>query len=721
MVASARIGRGVGIIGATALLAAGMVGGTSATATGTTTTITVLLKAPHPRELGRLATAQGLTHMQRVTALSRLLPSAAAHRRVVESLGSHGFTVSHETAWTIDAEAPSRVVSSVFGRSPTMARRADSRGLRTGGELPRIPAAIASVTAAVLAKSTGPAVFHPLDICSVQCHDGRDFRNAYSSPSSGLHGGSGPNGPLTIATLQFPLGGGWNQSDLTRYAQAVGLPDPVASGQYKQFAVDNAAVPPATKKEGGADEEVDLDQETILSTAPLANQRAYFDTNASRAAYADALSQVLADVTQGVGAADGGDPKIAALSTSWGACESEFSDRFAFPHDTVKAVGRILQSLTAAGVTIFAASGDDGIYDCGDSQKSTRTAVDYPASAPQVIGVGGTRLRSHGMRSRNNGHNWADTAWTCSSPRICQGMHPEDTGGSGGGESKLFRQPAYQAAGIGHDPFKTPTGEKGDFGAQRHRLVPDIAVDGDPATGFATLTTDPVDVPRCAPIAGTIPPTCKPKTFPIGGTSLSAPAAAALFTDMLAAHGATAGVGDIHGALYSAYAAHHGAFRDVRSGRNGHQGDVDRRARHHKAAEIPVTAQKGYDTVTGLGVALWPAIVRYLFDPAPPTATGSLHLKSRHHTKHTTEVTARWGARAMKRNGSAAKSAAVRIVRDDASNKRVFSDKHAAAPGSHTFRSTPGAKYTMTVVIRDLAGQHSPAIHRHLAVPRHHR
>ena len=74
-------------------------------------------------------------------------------------------------------------------------------------------------------------------------------------------------------------------------------------------------------------------------------------------------------------AVDGGDPKIVALSTSWGTCESEFSDRFAFRHDTVKAVGNILKSLTAAGVTIFAASGDDGIYDCGDAPSSTKAAT----------------------------------------------------------------------------------------------------------------------------------------------------------------------------------------------------------------------------------------------------------------------------------------------------------------------------------------------------------
>jgi hypothetical protein len=375
--------------------------------------------------------------------------------------------------------------------------------------------------------------------------------------------------------------------------------------------------------------------------------------------------------------------------------------------------------LTAAGVTIFAASGDDGIYDCGDSERSTRVAVDYPASAPEVVGVGGTRLRSEGKRVPNNGHNWKDTAWSCGAPEGCQGLHPQDTGGSGGGASRLFRRPVYQPAGIGHQRFRTSTGNKGDFGAQRHRLVPDVAVNGDPATGFATLTTDPTERPSCNPIGTVIPPSCKPATFPIGGTSLSAPAAAALFTDMLAAHGATAGVGDIHGALYSAYAAHHHAFRDVRTGRNGHQVDVDRRAHHHQATELPVTAQKGYDTVTGLGVPLWPALVNYLFDPVAPSPTGSMHVKTSHRMKPTTQVTARWGAHQAKRNGSAARSAFVKITRDS-NGKHIFTRKHAAPSGSHRFGAVPGASYTMTIVTRDLAGQRSAPIQRHITVPKRH-
>jgi kumamolisin len=710
MVASQRLRPVLGFAVAAIALAGTVVATPSAGASSrsstawTATTLTVLLKAPHPAQLSRLATAQGLSHDQRVKALSALLPSAAAHRRVVAELRSRGLTVTHETAWTIDAKAPTGRVATVFGTPSTTGSGAKAAGARAGAALPRVPSTIKSVTAAVLETGTGPAVVQPRDLCTHGCRDGSDFRNAYSSKSHVVHRGKDTNGALTVATLQFPHQGGWNESDLTNYAAAVGLPDPVASGQYTQVPVDGVVVRDATVQEGGADEEVDLDQETILSTAPLANQRAYFDSDANKAGYADALSQVLADVTQGTGAVNGGDPKIAALSTSWGACEAKFSSGQAFAHDTIKAVNNILKSLTAAGVTVFAASGDDGIYDCGFPPSSTRTAVDFPASSPYVVGVGGTRLRPKGSHAANNGHNWADTSWTCTSAEVCQGFKRRDTGGSGGGESKRFALPKYQAVGIGHDPFRTSTGKKGSFGAQPRRLVPDIAGDGDPATGFKILTSDPYDVKSCS--ISDLPP-CKPKFFAVGGTSLSAPAAAALFTDMLAEHNATAGVGDIHNALYSAYAAHPNVFRDVKAGRNGRQKDLDRHTKGKASrGEIPVTAEKGYDTVTGLGAPLWPALAPYIFEPATPKATARLQALPRHGNVHAGQVRAQWGTKALSKAGILAESATVTIRRQGKSAP-VYHRTSAPATGSHSFTGKPGATYVLTVVLTDLAGNRS--------------
>jgi hypothetical protein len=178
----------------------------------------------------------------------------------------------------------------------------------------------------------------------------------------------------------------------------------------------------------------------------------------------------------------------------------------------------------------------------------------------------------------------------------------------------------------------------------------------------------------------------------------------------------SAGVGDIHPALYAAYAAHHGAFRDITAGRNGHQKDIDKHATGKNAAELPVDAQKGYDAVTGLGAPLWPAVAAYLFDPAAATATASLQLAAPHSRTHPTRVRAKWGAKQVKRNGSLAASAAVTVTRLGA-GKPVFHTGAAAATGTHTFKGVPGATYSISVTVTDFAGHTSPPTATQLTIP----
>jgi subtilase family serine protease len=154
-----------------------------------------------------------------------------------------------------------------------------------------------------------------------------------------------------------------------------------------------------------------------------------------------------------------------------------------------------------------------------------------------------------------------------------------------------FAEPAYQKRSI-HGPV---------FGHQHHRMVPDIAADGDPSTGFRLYSSDP-EVASDKNSRGLVA---------VGGTSLSSPMSAALFTNMLAGAGVHAGIGDIHSALYTAYRKGKRVFRDVTVGVNGASGDRGR--------DPSVTAHRGYDTVSGLGGVLWPALVPYL------------HLRRKHH------------------------------------------------------------------------------------------
>jgi len=273
--------------------------------------------------------------------------------------------------------------------------------------------------------------------------------------------------------------------------------------------------------------------------------------------------------------------------------------------------------------------------------------------------------------------------------------------------------PDYQSATLGDRRFTTTTGKKGRFGAQRNRLVPDIADDGDPATGLGVLTSDPSDVKSCAPHHA---PTCHPKTFAIGGTSLSSPEAAALFTDLLGAHGVTAGVGDIHAALYSAYAAHHGAFRDVTVGVNGNQADVDRHAARGSAAELPVTAQPGYDTLTGLGAPLWPRIAPFIFAPQPQNAAGAIRLSSPHSPTRPTAAVVRWAPAPASRGQLAAARATVLVTRAGR-NAIVYRARSASPTGSHGFLARHGGTYRLSVTERDLAGQASAIFTKVLVVP----
>jgi subtilase family serine protease len=214
--------------------------------------------------------------------------------------------------------------------------------------------------------------------------------------------------------------------------------------------------------------------------------------------------------------------------------------------------------------------------------------------------VGGTTL-SATTHKANTGKTWRETAWSCTSPASCMpnSFPVKGSGGGGGGVSGAgyrsggdnfagFAAPAYQRRHIKDSPFAGAT----------KRLVPDIAADANPNTGFVVYSSDGA--------AG------RSHHAVVGGTSLAAPISAAQLDNVLAAAGRRTGVGDIHEALYTAYQQtkhlaatnHKKAFRDVTEGANG--------ANASKGGDPSVDAQRGYDTTSGLGGVLWAALTRYL-------------------------------------------------------------------------------------------------------------
>jgi subtilase family serine protease len=101
----------------------------------------------------------------------------------------------------------------------------------------------------------------------------------------------------------------------------------------------------------------------------------------------------------------------------------------------------------AAGMVVFAASGDNDSSDGGPNPAN----VDLPASAPHVIGCGGT------TKTRTS-----ETVWN-NDPGNPSGE------GTGGGYSTLFKPMPEWQAGAPHGPG---------------RMIPDVAANADPNTGY---------------------------------------------------------------------------------------------------------------------------------------------------------------------------------------------------------------------------------------------
>ena len=439
----------------------------------------------------------------------------------------------------------------VAGPASSVARLFPVQRSLGGAPLPALalPGALrASVTAALDPADTRP-LWHRRDDVARHLTDAPSLARSYGITPP-------PSSAAPVLTAQTPVVaslqlGDWDPADLTRYAREIlgRADDPVATGQYRPVFVATPSPDPGFRAE------VALDQETILGAAPQLRQRPYFTSNTPNGVIA-ALDQVLADVQAGV--------PIVTFSTSYGACEQAQGSAF------IDATEARLEALVAAGVTVTAASGDSGRYDCtGGPDPNTSTndlngdgvltplddAVDFPASSPVVIAVGGTRHESGGASPTVT----TELAWD-------DGVRSLHSVGAGGGTSTSFALPSYQL-GLAPPGF-----------LPSRRLVPDLALDADPQTGVAVLLDG--------------------AQLGVGGTSLGAPLAAASVADLVAgrtgACQAPVGLGDLHPALYAAPA---GTFLDVV-------------ARKIRSATTPATQDPaaGYDLVTGLGAPVWSAL-----------------------------------------------------------------------------------------------------------------
>ncbi len=289
----------------------------------------------------------------------------------------------------------------------------------------------------------------------------------------------------TIGLIE--LGGGFRPADLQQYFQSLNLRTPPT----RAVLVNQANNRPSTPN--GADAEVMLDIEVAGAIANGASIAVYFTSNTARG-FQDALSTAVHDQVH--------TPSV--ISISWGNPEAMWTQQ------SLECFDQVAQEAALLGVTVIAASGDHGST---DGMTDNKNHVDFPASCPHVLGVGGTRLES----ANNNISN--EAVW-----------NDGPTGGAtGGGYSNFFQRPEWQASVV-----TKPT-----------RGVPDTAGDADPDTGYTIL----VDGERTT----------------IGGTSAVAPLWAGLVArcnQLLNTR-----LGFLNPTLYSINQSN--GFHDITQGNNG--------------------------------------------------------------------------------------------------------------------------------------------------------
>lgn len=239
-----------------------------------------------------------------------------------------------------------------------------------------------------------------------------DIYNAYNYPY--IQNGNKINGYGQTIAIVDAYADPYINSDLSAFDSYFRLPAPPS------FKILKPQGKPSNNS-GWATEE-SLDVEWAHAMAPGAD---IILVEAKSATLSNLLGAVQAAVKAGA----------TVVSMSWGG--SEFSTEDSYDSYFI-----------AKGVTFIAASGDNHI-------------VDWPASSPNVVGVGGTTLTMNGTAFIS------ETAWS----------------DSGGGTSQYENEPTWQSSFAENN-----TDDAGALAsANGKRDVPDVSYDADPNTGFPVL------------------------------------------------------------------------------------------------------------------------------------------------------------------------------------------------------------------------------------------
>ena len=451
--------------------------------------VTLVLALQDRAGLDRLATAQvtpgSASYHQWLTPaefISRFSPSESAVATATSFATAHGLTVdsvsTNRTA--VKVTGTTAQVNAAFGvveHSLTLAGQTFLGPDRTAS----LPASLASISKAVLGLTTFNANKNPIttraaapyQTYGIASYGPKDFWQIYNAPAAttgtGQRVGVITNGDLTQVG-----------KDLATFEQRNGLPT-------VPLRIDQSG--PTSTDVSGQDE-YDLDTQYSTGFAPDVSEVVAFN------------SAALGDI--GPLNQFAGQSLVRTASASYGGCE--LIDALV---GEVSADDQAFLQMQAQGQSMFVSTGDEG-SSCSVLVNTGTPAgvpsVEYPASSPYVVAVGGTSLTGQSTQPTR------EIAWL----------------GGGGGYSSVETAQPWQT-----DIAASVTGL---------RVLPDVSLDADSNSGYNVI------------VSGT--------ETPIGGTSASAPAWNGIWARVLQAHPSA---GTAAPALYAASSA----LTDIILGTNG--------------------------------------------------------------------------------------------------------------------------------------------------------
>lgn len=424
----------------------------------------------------------------------------------LEKSGATGIEVSGNRQAITFTGSAAQLESAFHTRIGTYHDQVSGRAFFANDTAPTVPADVSGVVGNVVGLDNHALRTHAQAVAKpnvVKAVTPPVLKTAYGT--SGLSAtGSG----VKVGFVEFD---GYQKSNITKYDSTYGL----SAGPVTTVGVSGANY---DSSPGDGQIEVELDIEVVHALAAAASDYVYEAPNTSAGELA--MYQKIAS-----------DHTVNVVSISWGACES------AEGSSAAKSVSNAIATGTAEGISYFAAAGDDGTTDCYRQTGSTAKAVDFPASSPNVTGVGGTQLTVTSSNAYSSEKAWNDGA---------------SNGSTGGGISTVFTAPSWQSSQ-----------------STTYRKVPDVSADAASGSGYYIYTAGAWET--------------------VWGTSGAAPLWAAFATLQNQVHGG--GLGNLNPKFYSIGngSSYGTGFHDVTTGNNTLHGTTG------------FSAGTGYDQVTGWG------------------------------------------------------------------------------------------------------------------------